>query len=181
MCVAEEGHDRRGYLPSGFPGSCRLFTILEDRDRAGTHAASTTGYGSTAGFVLGATRDRRRPDDAHDRGKPEARRIKRGDYRLPRPPSYQASPVSEEQGRTLCGVKVTADDASIIRTGFRLRYDLLGTASARVCARPPSGLHYGRYINQRRFKRVFHYLPANYLLLLGKRGARSGIIRAWYS
>lgn len=53
----------------------------------------------------------------------EARSVKRGEYWLLRPPGL----VGERRTRTHCGVKVTADDASVIR--FRLRYDLLGTAA----------------------------------------------------
>lgn len=126
-----------------------------------------------AGFVLGAAYNRHGPDDAPK--ETTARSTKRGEYWLLRPDlATRPRRRCARNKDALREVKVTADDASIIRTGFRLRYDLLGTA--RRC-----GLHYSRYINQRRFKRVFHYLPANYLLLLGKYDARSGIIGALYS
>lgn len=80
-----------------------------------------------AGFVLGAAYNRHGPDDAPK--ETTARSTKRGEYWLLRPDlATRPRRRCARNKDALREVKVTADDASIIRTGFRLRYDLLGTA-----------------------------------------------------
>lgn len=106
--VEERPH---GVTMSGFPGSYCLFTILE----ASSLLVYIARYGSgRLCFVFDAT-----TGDAPCQRKASARfKVLKGSvlqelsatgYRL----------AGERRTRTHCGVKVTGDDASIIRTDFR--------------------------------------------------------------